>query len=74
MPLPKELYPIDCSIIIREHNGTDSLELDQCFFLGFSIYFDRLNFQFQIEKKQTHFTVSKLILYISVHSSVDQKL
>ena len=45
---------------IRNHNGTDSAELNQYACNGSFSYFDRLSFQLQIEKKQTPFTVTNL--------------
>ena len=56
--------------IIRNLNGTDSVETNQKSYNGSFTYFEGQSFQNQIEKKKTPFTVSKLkivILYILVY-------
>ena len=59
-PLPEELDQNECKNNIQNISGTDSLLLNQYFYIGSFIYFDRLSFQVQIEKKQKLFTVTKL--------------
>ena len=49
MPLSKELDCKECKNTIRNLNATDSAELNQYFYNGSFIYFDRLIFQVQIE-------------------------
>ena len=60
MPTPKKLYPNDCKKTIRNPNGTDSAEMNQNSHNGSLIYFDRLSFYVQMEKKQNPFSVIKL--------------
>ena len=61
LTLHKELDPNECKILIRNFNGTQSAELKHCSPNASFIFFDRLNFQLQIAKKQFPFTVTKLI-------------
>ena len=60
MLLPKQLDPIECKIINRNPNGTESANIHQFYCNGSVTCFDRLSSQVQVEKKQTFFTVAKL--------------
>ena len=60
LPQPKELEPNDRKNNNRNLNGTDSGNLNQYFYCGFSTDCDTLSFQVQIERTQTLFTVTKL--------------
>ena len=70
MPLPEELDPNEYKNVIRNLNGTDSLELNQYSSNGSVTYFDSLIFQAQFEKKQTEFTLTMLnTVYTGVFTS-----
>ena len=61
------MEPIDCKVVIRNLNGTDSTELNQYSYNDSVTHSDRLSFQVQIEKNQTPFTVTNLY---TVHTGV----
>ena len=66
-PLPKDLNPNVCKNDIQNLNGTVSLELNQQLQNGFSTFFVGLSSQIRIERKETPFSVTKLI---TVHMGV----
>ena len=62
MPLAKELNPNECKKFIRTLDGMDIAEMIQYSQKRSFTYFENLRFPAQIRKKETPFTVTKLII------------
>ena len=61
MPLPEELDPNERKYVFQKLLGTWSPQLNQFSQKGSFTFYDRLNFEKQIEKKPTASIVTKLI-------------